>query len=283
MLCSLICQFAQYVRTIPIFSLFLGCYAGPMTGKRFDGKSRRAGETLASSTYGQLRRDIIHGAIAPGSKLRIRQLAAHYAVGFTPIREALNRLSRDGLVRQSDLRGFATAPLTAEELDELTKTRCWLNELAQRQAIEHGDSAWEEEIVLAYFRLSRVPMWVPPEEPANGAINPEWEIAHRNFHAALIAACGSSWLLGFCEQLFDVADRYRVLSRGPAMRQRRDEDEHRPIMEAAIARDSERAVELLKRHFLRTAELGQRALQSRNVSAAAGRDANPRASRKQRE
>jgi GntR family carbon starvation induced transcriptional regulator len=237
-----------------------------MKRKKFDHKSGSAGETLASSTYARLRRDIIEGAFAPGSKLRMRQLCDRYAVGFSPIREALNRLLHDGLVRQTDLRGFAAAPLSGAELDELTKTRCWLNELALRQSIEYGDSAWEEQVVLTYHRLSRIPLWIPGEDPANRGVNPAWEIAHRAFHASLISACGSSWLLGFCEQLFDVADRYRNLSHSPAVRRERQSDEHRPIMEATIARDAERAVQLLTQHLLRTAELGHRALEARDVA-----------------
>ena len=238
-----------------------------MKSKKFDQKSNPAGETLASSTYARLRRDIIEGAFPPGSKLRMRQLCDRYAVGLSPIREALNRLSRNGLIRQTDLRGFTAAPLSGAELDELTKTRCWLNELALRRSIEDGDSAWEEQVVLTYHRLSRIPLWIPGEDPANRGVNPAWEIAHRAFHASLISACGSSWLLGFCEQLFDVADRYRNLAHSPAVRRERQSDEHRPIMEATIARDAERAVQLLTQHLLRTAELGHRALEARDIAA----------------
>jgi DNA-binding GntR family transcriptional regulator len=73
-------------------------------------------------------------------------------------------------------------------------------------------------------------------------------------------------LSGFCEQLFDVADRYRNLSRSPAVRRERQSDEHRPIMEATIARNAERAVELLTQHFRRTAEFGHRALEVSDVA-----------------
>ena len=135
-----------------------------------------SGETLASSTYARLRRDIIEGALVPGSKLRMRQLCERYDVGLSPLREALNRLLRDGLVQQTDLRGFVAAPLSGSELDELTKTRCWLNELALRQSIEHGDSAWEEQVVLTYHRLSRIQLWIPVENSANAASIPHGKL-----------------------------------------------------------------------------------------------------------
>ncbi len=235
-----------------------------MSRKKSDACSAAPGETLASATYARLRRDIIQGEFPPGSKLRMRQLCDRYGIGFSPVREALNRLLRDGLVRQIDLRGFVAASLSGAELDELTKTRCWLNELALRQSIANGDAVWEEQVVLTHHRLSRTPLWIAAEDQAERSINPAWEIAHRAFHTSLIGACGSSWLLGFCEQLFDVADRYRNLSQSPGLRRERQGDEHRPIMEATIARDAERAVRLLNEHLRRTAELSHRALQANN-------------------
>ncbi len=231
-----------------------------MTKTKFDKARRRDGETFASATYAQLRRDITDGQFSADGRLRIRQLCERYKVGISPIREALNRLSRDGLVRQSDLQGFSVAPLTVDELDELTKTRCWLNEIALRESIKNGDANWEEQIVLAFHRLSRVTRWVDPDDQDNVLVNPEWEVAHRHYHASLIAASGSSLLRQYCEQLFDIADRYRHLSRTPAAKRTRGRDEHRLIMEATIARDADKAVKLLCEHFQKTANLGRQAL-----------------------
>ena len=63
--------------------------------------------TLASQAYTQLRTELLAGAIEPGSKIRIRQICAHIGVGLSPMREALNRLVNEGLVIQSDRRGFS--------------------------------------------------------------------------------------------------------------------------------------------------------------------------------
>ncbi len=234
---------------------------GNMMRKKFDLANPRAGETLASATYARLRCDIIDGAIPGGSQLRVRQLCERYGVGFSPIREALNRLASDGLVEQIDRRGFAVIPLSKAELEEITRTRCWLNELALRKSIERGDAAWEERVVVAFHRLTRISVRAEDGAAADGAraLNSENEAAHRNFHESLLSACGSSWLLGYCAQLFDQSDRYRRLVR-PSVRQERQHDEHRLIMEATVVRDVERAVEQLNRHFLQTAELGYAAL-----------------------
>jgi GntR family transcriptional regulator, carbon starvation induced regulator len=196
--------------------------------------------TLASAVFEKLRLDILEGHIPPGEKLRIDALRERYGVGASPLREALNRLAAMHLVEQVDQRGFRVPALSVEEFDELSRTRCWVNEIAVREAILHGDKAWEEGIVLAFHRLWRTPVVLE-----GGHINREWEVLHRRFHAALISTCPSKWLRDFHETLFDYADRHRYLH---AQRTRREEDtvqEHRDIMEAVVRRDASLAVKLL--------------------------------------
>lgn len=209
----------------------------------------RAG-TLASSVYDKMRNDILSGELPPGEKLRVEYLRTRYGVGASPIREALNRLSVDGVVMRVDQKGFRVAEVSVAELDELIKTRCWLEETALRESIAAGDDAWEEQLVLAFHRLSKTPRSADQQAYA---INPEWEALHRAFHLALIGACGSRWMLAYCEQLNDLADRYRQLAIRVAYPRRNELDEHQTIMNAAVARDADTAVEALMDHFRRTA------------------------------
>lgn len=213
--------------------------------------------TLASAAYERLRREIIGGTFPAGRKLHIRRLCERYQMGLSPVREALNRVSRDGLVRQNDLRGFSVAPMSLEDLCDLTLTRCWLNELALRRSIAEGGAAWEEGVVLAFHRFSRSP---PPEPDATEAARDTHENAHRAFHASLIAACGSARLQAYCEQLFDAADRYRNLKLPQQLQERRKHNEHRVIMDAVLARDADKAVALLSAHFRNTERIAAEAL-----------------------
>ena len=206
--------------------------------------------TLTSAVYERLRRDVLVGRLRPGEKLRIEALRATYEVGASPLREALNRLSAEGLVVQEDQRGFRVSPVSLDDLKELTRTRCWLNEIALRESIARGDTAWEERVVLTHHRLARTPVY----SDASSKLDSEWERRHREFHAALISACGSRWLTAFCESLFDQADRYRYLS-VYAHEHRDFVGEHRAIMEATLARNAESAVRLLIDHISKTAEL----------------------------
>ncbi|MGX9962169.1 GntR family transcriptional regulator [Roseomonas sp. F4] len=201
--------------------------------------------TLASRVYAQLRQEIIRGEVAPGARLHTRDLCKRFDTGLSPVREALSRLSTEGLVRQSDQRGFAAAPLSLADLDELTRTRTTLNEAALRDSIRRGGAAWEESVALACFRLSRTPRFVGPD----AARNPDWDAAHRVFHQALVGGCDSRWMEGFCDQLFDAFERYRNLSPFTDRTRPQHQDEHRAIMEAAVARDAETACALLRAHF----------------------------------
>jgi DNA-binding GntR family transcriptional regulator len=217
-----------------------------------DAASLRKPQTLASEAYRRLRLEIINSQFPRGQKLRTQQLCERYGMGLSPIREALNRLSSDGLVEQADQRGFSLAPLSVANFHELNETRCWVNELALRKAIQNGDRAWEETVVLAYYRMSCLPRYLAGGGESNN--NPEWEEAHRAFHTALISACNSRWLLRFCEQLFDAADCYRHYARTTPRRALR-KNEHQEIMEAVLARDEDKAVDLLLGQFKRTERL----------------------------
>jgi len=210
------------------------------------------GETLASMVYHRLLQDILKGHLEPGRKLRLQALKEQYEVGNSPLREALNRLSANGMVVREENKGFRVSPASSAELMELVRTRCWLEEIALRESILNGDETWEEEVVLAYHRLSRAPRAVDEE---SFHTKPEWEAFHRQYHLALISACNSSLLLGYCAQLQEQALRYRNLTAVVAYRERHEHDEHEAIRDAVLDRNADRAVELLIAHFKVTADI----------------------------
>lgn len=210
------------------------------------------GATLATSVFDRLRHDILCCHLAPGTKLRADFLRQRYGVGNSPVREALNRLSADGLAVREDQKGFHVANVSRRELEELVNTRCWLEEVALRESIAHGGTEWEERLVLAFHRLSRQPRSTGQK---TFATNPEWEMCHMAFHRALVGASGSRWLESFCGQLRDQADRYRKLAVAAVYPQRDELAEHRAMFEAAIDGNTGLAARLLKDHYRRTAAI----------------------------
>lgn len=215
-------------------------------------QSSNGGETLASMAYQRLLDDILIGRLPPGRKLRLQALKDQYEVGNSPLREALNRLSANGMVLREENKGFRVSPASAAELMELIRTRCWLEEIAVRESIRNGDSKWEEGIVLAYHRLSRTPQ---SAEDSQVHVSTEWEERHRQYHQALISACNSNILLGYCSQLHEQTLRYRNLVAVVEYRERHELDEHRAIRDAALDRDADTAVELLTAHYRVTGDI----------------------------
>ena len=202
--------------------------------------------TQASSVFDRLQADILTGALQPGVKLRLKELIERYETGNSPLREALNRLSAAGMVLREENRGFRVPPASAEELEELTRTRCWLEEIALRESIEHGDSHWEERIVVAFHWLARS---ARTSENKEDTLSPDWEAHHQQFHEALISACQSTILMAFCSELAQRSFRYRSIAEVVEYRDRHELDEHRALHDATVARDADTAVKLLRQHY----------------------------------
>jgi GntR family carbon starvation induced transcriptional regulator len=219
--------------------------------------------TLTSLAYQKIRQDVVFARYAPGEKLNIKAICQRHGIGLSAAREALGRLSRERLIVYLDQRGFFIAPLHLETLEELVRTRCWINTIGLRESIIHGDERWEEQLVLSYHRFSRLPRYV--SDSPNAECNPVWEEAHRSFHTSLISACRSQWLIAYAEQLFDAAEYYRHLSRVSRTVRRNRMDEHEVIMKAALDRNTDLSLQLLDHHFRKTAEMVQARLNQKSL------------------
>ncbi len=205
---------------------------------------------LSEQAYDGIRRDILGGEFFPDEKLQIDAISDRYRIGTVPVREALNRLSSEGLVERKSHRGFCVASISMADLEELVKTRIWLEGLALEESIRNGDEAWEEAIVVSFHRLVRTQRRLP--EDAGRELSAEWEKRHKEFHMQLLDRCGSLWLLGFCSTLMDQAVRYRNLSMNANPSKLRREGaaaEHQAILDAVLDRDIERARSLLAEHY----------------------------------
>jgi len=213
----------------------------------------RQGSTLTTSVHEQLRADIVKGVLRPGEKLRAEALRQRFQTGSSPIRDALNRLLAEGFVSLEEQKGFRVSAVSEAELQELVKARCWIDGTAITESIRLFSVEWEEGLVLALHRLSK------SRREANGEANPDWEKRHREFHMALVSGCGSRWIVHISQQLFDAAERYRLLT-ADQLPERDELAEHRAIVDACCARDAKRAVKLLEHHYGQTFEIVVRSM-----------------------
>jgi DNA-binding GntR family transcriptional regulator len=202
--------------------------------------------SLTQDAYERVRADLLACRLKPGERLRINDLCKRLSVSLGAVREALSRLTSEGLVSAEPQLGFRVAPISISDLQDLTMVRTEIEGLCLRQAIAEGDLAWESRIVAAYHRLSRTPHNAP-DDPMR--LNDDFAAAHAEFHQALVSACTSPWLHRIRHILFAQSARYVALSVPLARRDRDRNQEHRDLMDAVIGRNAERAIELMTGHL----------------------------------
>jgi GntR family carbon starvation induced transcriptional regulator len=208
--------------------------------------------TQADQAYEALLAEILDGRLAPGAKIRISEVAVR--LGFSPgaVRESLSRLAAERWAVATAQKGYSVTPVSIEELKDLTRTRIVVEQLCLRSAITHGDVEWETSIVAAYHRLHRIPV-VAPESISR--LNEAWAAAHMTFHAALANGCDSPWMLRVRAMLYVHSERYRYLSVALAREDRDVDAEHKSILDTCLARQADRACELIDQHLTRTMEI----------------------------
>jgi DNA-binding GntR family transcriptional regulator len=215
-----------------------------------------SGASLTQSAYERLRADLLACRLRPGERLRIGDLCTALGVSLSAVREALSRLTAEGLVVAEPQRGFRAAPISESDLHDLTAARIEIETLCLRRSLEAGDVDWEERLVAAHYRLSRIPER-DPGDPRR--VSDMWAEAHGAYHAALVAGCDNAWLLRLRAILYAQSERYRRLSVPLARAERDLLGEHREIMETALAHKVDHACALLAAHLATTSAVLLRA------------------------
>lgn len=202
--------------------------------------------TVRANTYERIKRDILFGELAPGSKLKLDTLKARYEASVSTLRETLNRLASEGFVSAEEQRGFFVTPVSKEDFSEIANLRILLEGFALRASIENGDTEWEGNLVAAHHKLHRMEQLLLKGDESQIEL---WKRYDWEFHLALIQACNSQNLLSLHSTLYDKYLRYQMLiltSRGAEA-----VEEHRIMFEAALRRDTDTAVEALEKHIRR--------------------------------
>ncbi|QPC85746.1 GntR family transcriptional regulator [Mesorhizobium sp. NBSH29] len=218
----------------------------------------------SESAFEAMRRDIVSGVLAPGQPLRMAYLQKLYGLGATPIREALSRLEEKRMAVLVPNRGYTVAPVSLAELEDLELARETVECALLEDAIAHGDTQWEAEIVAAHYSLSRCAM---PIGSNDAGVRLHWVDIHDGFHRRLVAAARSSWLKSFQDQTLEQLQRHhqallfhpdavnpeRPSAHDPAMEAMlRDVlalEPHTRLMQATLDRDTAAASTLLRAHI----------------------------------
>ncbi|MDH3662322.1 MAG: GntR family transcriptional regulator [Alphaproteobacteria bacterium] len=200
--------------------------------------------TVGSTTYQRIKRDIIFGELAPGTKLKLDALKDRYATSLSTLRETLNRLASEGFVTAEEQRGFFVTPVSKEDLIEVTNLRVLLECHALKESVENGDTDWEGNLVAAHHKLHLMEQRMLSGDHSE---KETWKRYDWEFHLAMIKACNSKNLLALHAILYDKYLRYQML----VLTYRGEEavKEHKAMFEAALARDAVGAQKMLEDHI----------------------------------
>lgn len=203
--------------------------------------------TVSGRLSGQLRLQILNGTLPPGSKINLDRLREQHGVSLSSVREAVSRLTADGLVELEEQRGYRIAPVSRANLIEITRLRADMEPLALGYAIKRANLEWEGDVISALHRLGRaVPDRLQPDTVT------AWEEAHTDFHMALVQGSGMNNLDRFCATLHTLHSRYRRIFQLKDADDTNAESEHKLIAQAALAGDADQACAVLRGHIERT-------------------------------
>ncbi|MFI0242501.1 GntR family transcriptional regulator [Streptomyces sp. NPDC016845] len=192
--------------------------------------------------YAELRDQILNGSLAAGSRLAQYDLAASLNMSITPLREAIRRLSSEGLVTVETHRDVRVSTMTADEARQLFEVRLSLDPTAAALA-----AARRTEDDITALRAAVDQLLPVTRQWGEGALS-----AHRVFHQTLYRASHNDVLIKMLDDLWDKSDRYRRLGLDlpPGDEPRtRDLQEHHRLVDLVVDGQADRAAQLMHDHI----------------------------------
>lgn len=162
-------------------------------------------QSITGRAYHLLRAQIIGCELKPGSRLNISSLQSSLSLSQAAVREALSRLTAEGLVEIERHRGFRVAPVSASGFRELTEACITVELPLIRSAVANGDLEWERQLVSAYHRAAQTLRQVVAGEEGIEAYSTE----RQNFYEVLLSPSENKWLLWSWRLLYAQNMRYR--------------------------------------------------------------------------
>jgi DNA-binding GntR family transcriptional regulator len=217
---------------------------------------------ICERAVARLRSLIVHGEFAPETALVEAELCAMLGISRTPLREALKLLAAQGLVELRQNRSARVASMKSEEIADLFQALSGIERVTGELAAERMVAADLARLHAMQHEMER--------HYAVGELHGYFAL-NQAIHGAIVASARNTTLRETHEWLLARAERARYVAL--ASRRRWDEsvDEHRAILTAFDARDSQAAGRLLGTHVLNT---GREVIKALNqVNKASARDA----------
>jgi DNA-binding GntR family transcriptional regulator len=203
-------------------------------------KLNQSHRNLKEAVYQRLKESIVRGKLSPGSKLVETQISQQLGVSRTPLREAINRLERDGFVEIFPRRGAFVKKHSLQEILENLELREVLEGLAGRLAARHAKPEILRKMKGCFLGFS----------PGNVERFIE-SYSHRNvrFHNLIVQACQNRKLISIIRNLYDQMDMVRLHTIALPGRARKSLAEHRAILQFVVKRQGDLAERHLRAHI----------------------------------
>ena len=194
----------------------------------------------SEEAYARLLERIVSLDMAPGSVVNEARLREDLKIGRTPIREALQRLARENLVRSIPHRGTFVTDVNITDLARITEVRVVLESHAARLAAEKHTGA-DAQATSELLELLR-----------RGQVTDQRELMQldQRIHRLIYRAAHNPFLESTLERYFNLSLRlwYLVLDRQVGLR--RAVDEHIDLLDALLSRDAELAETIMRKHVI---------------------------------
>lgn len=211
-------------------------------------KTRSAEHADQGSIYDSIRNRLASGELAPGKKLKPDELRRDYGCSASMLREVLFRLACGGYVDFEEQRGFRVPAASFERLLEIRQMRVLIEAEAAALSIARGDMEWEARLNAAHHKLAHMEVKMRSADRLREYI-PIWTRFDWEFHETLVSACGSHLLQETLHVLF-YQYRQQLAGLVPDYGFREGTvDEHKAILDAALARDPRKCADAIRHHF----------------------------------
>ncbi|MDH4168439.1 MAG: GntR family transcriptional regulator [Acidimicrobiia bacterium] len=189
----------------------------------------------------RLREQILDARRRPGDPLVTTTIAEELGVSATPVREALRRLASEGLVELVPHGAARVAPVSVTEAIEIYELRVLVEPKALHRSVVAGDDRWRRKVADAFQRM------VDATPPGSHRV-------HAGLHDALLTACDNTWLMRTVELYTTQSRRFLATVHDSAAIEIDMVDEHRPLVDLALAGRADAAADELAAHLGRSAD-----------------------------
>jgi DNA-binding GntR family transcriptional regulator len=194
--------------------------------------------SLADKAYHEIRGLIVSLELAPGAVIDERELIERLEIGRTPVREALRRLSHEGLVEVYPRRGMFVTGVDVRELARLSEVREVLEPEAARLAAERATDSDRAELNALLAELGTI----------DGGGGGELMDLDERIHRAVYRAAHNDLLEATLEQYYVLALRIWSIALDRAHELEEAVEAHRALLEAIQAGDGDRAADTMRAH-----------------------------------